>query len=155
MRLPKELEADLLGRAQVGPPVQLPEEVEQNRHGKGSGQFGQRSKKRRERADLTPAQQAFLLACRAFGLPEPVPEYRFAPPRRWRFDWLFDGWLAVEIQGGLFTRGRHVRGAALKREYRKLNEAAIAGFTVLLVTPDDVKDGGAFALVSRCLEVLP
>jgi hypothetical protein len=153
MKLNPDLERQILERATPGVGVRLPEEgeVEVNRRGDGTGLKGQRSKKRQGRDDLTPEQRAFLLACEAYGLPEPVPEYTFAAPRKWRFDWLFDGWLAVEIQGGLFTQGRHVRGAALKREYQKLNEAAILGFTVLLTTPDEVKDGSLFPLIKRAL----
>lgn len=127
-----------------------PEEPPQRAGGKGS--YGQQSKKRKKRDDLTPEQHAFLLACAAHGLPEPVPEYPFAHPRKWRFDWLFEGWLALEVQGGLFSAGRHVRGAALLREYEKLNAAQLAGFVVLFTTPDGVKNGKALALVKKALE---
>lgn len=96
-------------------------------------------------------RELFLASCKAWGLPEPLPEVQFHPDRRWRFDWLFNAWLAVEIQGGLFSQGRHVRGAALVREYEKINEAQIMGYTVLLVTPQQVKDGSAFALIKRAL----
>ena len=33
------------------------------------------------------APVAFDVVCKAWGLPVPVAELRFAPPRRWRFDW--------------------------------------------------------------------
>lgn len=77
-----------------------------------------------------------VLWCRASGLPEPEQEVRFAPPRRWRFDhcWKAQG-VALEVQGGLFTGGRHARGPALLREHEKLNAAAAAGFRVLFATP--------------------
>jgi len=78
----------------------------------------------------------FSAVCRAAGLPEPVPELRFAAPRRWRFDWAWPELLiALEVQGGIFSGGRHVRGAALLKEMEKLNAAAIAGYRVLYVTP--------------------
>jgi hypothetical protein len=80
--------------------------------------------------------------CRAEGWPVPVHEHVFAPPRRWRFDL---AWplvkLAVEVQGGLFTRGRHVQGPALLREMEKLNRANVDGWAVVLVTPQQVRDG--------------
>jgi hypothetical protein len=61
----------------------------------------------------------------------------------------------MEIQGGLFVAGRHVRGAALLEEYTKLNEAQILGYVVLLVTPAQVESGEAFSLVKRALEECP
>lgn len=77
-----------------------------------------------------------VLWCRASGLPEPEQEVRFAPPRRWRFDHCWSTQrVALEVQGGLFVRGRHARGPALLKEHEKLNAAAAAGFRVLFATP--------------------
>lgn len=94
----------------------------------------------------------FLAACEAHGLPKPVDEHPFHPTRKWRFDWLFDGWLALEVNGGNFAGGRHVKPADLLSEYEKINEAQIMGYVVLIVTPEQVNDGSAFALVRRALE---
>jgi hypothetical protein len=89
--------------------------------------------------------------CRDRAWPEPVCEYLFHPMRQWRFDLAWpQHWLAVEIQGGLFTQGAHVRPANLKaREYPKLNEAQILGWVVLLVLPEDITNGGLSALLER------
>jgi hypothetical protein len=105
---------------------------------------------------LTHAQQCFIAMAKAHGLPEPVPEFRFHLTRKWRFDWLFNPGkerVAVEIQGGLFTQGGHVRGAHLVGEYEKLNEAQIMGYKVLLVTPQQVESGEVFELVKRTLSL--
>lgn len=37
-------------------------------------------------------ERDFLLALRAEGMPEPMREYRFAPPRRFRFDFAWPLW---------------------------------------------------------------
>jgi hypothetical protein len=80
--------------------------------------------------------------CRSEGWPEPVGEYRFAPPRKWRFDLAWPArMVAIEVQGGLFVHGRHVRGNALAREYEKLNMANILGWCVLLILPAQIQDG--------------
>jgi very-short-patch-repair endonuclease len=81
--------------------------------------------------------------CVLAGLPEPVPEHRFAAPRRWRFDWAWpEDMLALEIDGGVWTRGRHTRGAGFLRDVEKLNAAAIQGWSVLRTTPDKVHTQG-------------
>lgn len=80
-----------------------------------------------------------------------VREYRFAPPRRWRFDLALPlvMW-AVEVDGGAFTGG-HSRGAAYEKECEKFNEATLLGWRVLRVTPKMVKQGSALALVRRAV----
>mgnify|MGYP003628050189 FL=1 len=89
-------------------------------------------------APLTVAQLCVLA-----GLPEPVAEHRFAAPRRWRFDWAWpEDMLALEVDGGVWTRGRHTRGAGFLRDIEKLNAAAIAGWSVLRTTPDHVQTQG-------------
>ena len=69
-----------------------------------------------------------------------IPEYRFCD-RKWRFDFAFDpegAKVALEVQGGIFTQGRHTRGAALLKEMEKLNTAASLGWRVLYSTPDNL-----------------
>jgi hypothetical protein len=94
----------------------------------------------------------FLAMCEAHGLPPPVPEYEFCPGRKWRFDWLFEGWLALEIEGGVFTQQAHGSISGIKRDMEKYNEAQILGYSVLRVLPEDIDTGAAFALVKRALE---
>lgn len=101
---------------------------------------------------LGSSEALFDAACQSHGLPVPVREYRFHPTRKWRFDFLFDCNVAVEVQGGLFSGGRHVRGAALLQEYDKINSAQIMGFIVLMVTPQQVENGEMFELVKRALK---
>ena len=75
--------------------------------------------------------------CRAAGLPEPVPEYRFHAARKWRADYAWPLRLViVEIDGGVWTQGRHTRGAGVIADQRKLNAAALLGYRVLRYTPD-------------------
>jgi hypothetical protein len=81
--------------------------------------------------------------------PAPLAEHRFNAERRWRFDLAWPGqWVAVEVQGGLFTQGRHTRGAALCREMEKLNDAQIRGWIVLLIQPKDITNGTLTGLLA-------
>lgn len=70
--------------------------------------------------------------CRAFGLPEPVAEFRFHPQRRWRFDWAWpDRKLALEEDGGVWIRGRHNHPTGYLADMEKLNAAVELGWRVL------------------------
>lgn len=98
----------------------------------------------------------FQAFCEAKGWACPIPEYRFAPLRRWRFDWAFtDHKIAIEIQGGIFKAGRHVRGAAMLKEYDKLNEAAILGWRIIFLTPKQFEGGEVFAILERAISNRP
>ena len=85
----------------------------------------------------------FPAVCRAAGLPDPVPEWRFDPTRRWRFDWAFVVWkIALEVEGGAYSQGRHTRGKGFIADMEKYNAAAIDGWCVLRVTPDQLLTHG-------------
>jgi very-short-patch-repair endonuclease len=89
---------------------------------------------------------------RMAGLPDPVEEYRFAPPRRWRFDLAWpERMLAVEVEGGVWVGGRHTRPAGYEKDCEKYSEAAVLGWRVIRVTTQMVKDGRALALIERAL----
>jgi len=65
----------------------------------------------------------------------PKREYRFHPFRRWRFDFAWPRKkIGVEIEGGVWTGGRHVRPAGFEKDCEKYNEAAACGWKVLRVT---------------------
>ena len=99
---------------------------------------------------MTPTDLLTIHA-RELGL-TPVPEHRFAPPRRWRFDLAFpDRKLAIEIEGGAFTRGRHTRGAGFVKDMEKYNAAVLLGWRLLRFTPSQVLDGTARAALAEAI----
>lgn len=106
----------------------------------------------KDRVKSQSSPSLFEAQAMAYGLPRPIAEYEFCEGRKWRFDWLFLDWLALEIDGGAFSQGRHTRGEGFIADMEKLNEAQILGFVVLRVTPQQVESGEAFALVKRALE---
>jgi very-short-patch-repair endonuclease len=74
------------------------------------------------------------------------------PIRRWRFDFAFPlEMVAVEIEGGLYIRGRHMRGAGAEKDMEKYNRAELEGWTVLRFSPGMVKSGVALATVQEAL----
>ena len=75
----------------------------------------------------------------AEGLPEPVFEHRFHPVRQWRFDIAWPAYrIALEVEGGIWTGGRHSRGAGMAKDMDKYNTATALGWRVLRVEPRNV-----------------
>ncbi len=90
--------------------------------------------------------------CKMTGRAMPVMEFRFAPPRRWRFDFAWiDRMIAFEIEGGIWVGGRHTTGTGFKNDIEKYNEAALLGWMVLRATTDQVSSGEAFNWIERAL----
>lgn len=88
-------------------------------------------------------------------------EYRFDPVRRWKFD--FAVWpegrrvggkrAGVEIDGGLWTQGRHTRGKGYQADMDKLNAATAAGWHVFRFSVEDVKLARDIPLLRKWLVV--
>lgn len=80
---------------------------------------------------------AFFREC---GIPAPVYEHAFAAPmRKWRFDLAWpDHRVALEVDGGIWVRGGHNRGAQMKKDWEKRNTAAAMGWRLLYCEPKDL-----------------
>lgn len=118
-------------------------------------------------AELTPAKRAWLKAERealedellrqiaGADLPAPLRQYRFAAHlgRQFRFDFAWCAQrLAVEVDGGLFTRQpSHSSVEGIKRGMEKANLAVECGWRLLRFHTDDVGDGTAAATIARVL----
>jgi len=92
-----------------------------------------------------------------------VPEYRFCVNRRWRFDWAILGIrrqgelrgksvkLGIEINGSVWTQGRHTRGAGYIKDMEKRNFASIAGWGMLEFTPQQILRGDDIPIIKSWL----
>lgn len=101
---------------------------------------------------MSDLESAFLVACRQLGLPEPEREFRFAPPRRWRFDFAWPTLkVAAECEGGTWINGRHNRGSGFEADMTKYNAAALAGWTVLRFGGTAIKSGDAARMTALAL----
>ena len=66
---------------------------------------------------------------------EMVKEYRFHPTRKWRFDYAIPSHLiALEVEGGVWTGGRHIRASGFLGDMEKYNNAALLGWRVFRTT---------------------
>jgi very-short-patch-repair endonuclease len=77
----------------------------------------------------------------ARGLPEPKPGYVFHPTRRWELDFAWvEEKLAVEIEGGQWTQGRHQRGKGFQADMDKYNALTLSGWRLLRFTTGHFED---------------
>lgn len=90
---------------------------------------------------------------RSVGLPAPVREHRFHPVRRWRFDyaWLAEK-VALEVEGGVWTGGRHTRGAGFVGDMEKYNAAVVAGWRVVRVVPSKLCASATVGMLEALLQ---
>lgn len=90
----------------------------------------------------------FARLWREIGGPPLRRELKFHPTRKWPFDFAHPATrTAIEIQGGVYGAGRkcpachqrralgHNTGAGVLRDYEKLNEAQLLGWTVFQLAP--------------------
>lgn len=83
--------------------------------------------------------QVVMAYFRECGLPPCVAEHRFHPTRGWRFDFAWaDFAVALEIDGGVWTRGAHGRGSGIVRDIEKYNAAVVSGWRVLRCQPREL-----------------
>ena len=90
----------------------------------------------------------------ASDMPAPIEEHRFSKWRKWRFDraWVTEK-VAVELEGGLYTRGRHQRPKGFSDDCDKYNMASLEGWLVLRYTIVQMDNPeGLIAQVRRAIE---
>jgi very-short-patch-repair endonuclease len=80
-------------------------------------------------------------------------EFRFHPKRKWRFDYAFPALkIAVEVDGGVWTGGRHINPDGYINDMEKLNNAAAMGWLVLRITTDDRFASKTYDLIKQTID---
>ncbi len=103
-------------------------------------------------------EKTFAFHAQNLGVPPWEEEYMFAwksMERKWRFDFAWpEQKVAVECDGGTWSRGRHTRGAGYAGDCEKRNAAQILGWRVLHYTSDMLESdpGGVMDQVKWVLE---
>lgn len=96
-------------------------------------------------SDKEKLVSTFIGLWKMLGGPALATEVRFHSGRRWRFDFAHQAsMVAVEINGGVWSGGRHVRGVGYLRDREKINMATELGWRVFelgtgQVTVDNVQ----------------
>lgn len=107
--------------------------------------LGKRGRPRRHRK-VSDGVRELYEQIKVEGLPAPELEVRFDAVRKWRFDMAWnDRRIGLEVEGGVYTAGRHVRGQGYEADAIKYNQAQLQGWKVLRYSTGQVSKGIAIA----------
>lgn len=101
-------------------------------------------------------------------------EFKFHPTRKWLFDYVWIGCtcsgefhhgkscgmaclenarLALEVEGAVWTGGRHTSGAGFVKDMEKYNEASAMGYRLIRCQPKDLLTKATADLIKRTLGI--
>lgn len=77
-------------------------------------------------------------------------EFEFHPKRKWRADFHLVGKkILVEVEGAIWSGGRHTRGKGYIGDMEKYNVATMMGYQVIRFSTDQVKSGHAIQQIEK------
>ena len=81
-------------------------------------------------------------------------EFRFHPTRKWRADFAhLPSRTLIEIEGGIWIRGRHTTPSGFTADAEKYLEAALAGWRVPRLVDQQIKAPMIERIVALCTKV--
>lgn len=84
-----------------------------------------------------------------------IQEYKFLEGRKFRFDFAYpDEHIAIELEGGIYSKGGHSSISGITRDIEKGNLATLAGWHLYRFTSKMVYDGEAINFVLIVLNSL-
>jgi len=79
-------------------------------------------------------------------------EIKLVEGRRFRWDFVISD-LAIELQGGVWTAGKHTRGKGYQNDCIKMRLAIMAGYKPVHFVTGEVMDGTAIKWITEYLPV--
>jgi len=77
-------------------------------------------------------------------------EFKFHLTRQWRADFhLVNKKILVEVEGGIWSNGRHTRGKGYLGDMEKYNAAVMLGYQVIRFSTEQVKSGLAIQQIEK------
>lgn len=102
-------------------------------------QSNHKKPKARKTGNSQKIRDVFTVLCFSDLHVECVKEFKFHPTRRWRFDYAIpEHKIAVEVEGGVWTNGRHTRPQGFLGDIEKYNTATLMGWRVFRTTPTEL-----------------
>lgn len=100
---------------------------------------------------VSKLEQRFALLWRSLGGPALEREFRFHPTRKWRADFAhIPSRTLIEIEGGIWVRGRHTTPRGFIADAEKYLEAALGGWRVLRLVDQQIKAPTVQRIVALC-----
>ena len=82
----------------------------------------------------------------------PEVEYQFHLTRKWRLDFAWPhARLGLEVQGGVWSRGKHGRGSGIVKDHDKGNALAVMGWRLLQVQPAALETVATVTMIREAL----
>lgn len=102
-----------------------------------------------------PTRDLFTLACWSHLKVGIQKEYRFHKTRMWRFDYAIpEHRIAIEVEGGVWTGGRHTQPQGFITDMEKYNTAATQGWRLLRVTPKTLVTLATFTMIREAIAAM-
>lgn len=115
-------------------------------------QIIRKTKKSRQTANKTPLRDVFTIICKTDLGVECIKEFKFHPERRWRFDYAIPQYkIALEVEGGVWTQGRHTRPQGFLGDIEKYNTATLMGWRVFRTTTNDLYRTATVNLLKKAI----
>lgn len=84
-------------------------------------------------------EQSFALFWKACKGPALIAESRLIPGRKWRCDYVHpESRIVIELEGGVWSNGRHSRGAGFVADCEKYLALTLAGYRVIRLTKEQI-----------------
>lgn len=108
--------------------------------------------KARNTANLPQLRDVFTCVCKSDLGVTCIKEHKFHPTRRWRFDYAIPEYkIALEVEGGVWTQGRHTRPQGFLGDIEKYNTATLMGWRVFRTTPDELLSRATINLLKTAI----
>ena len=100
-----------------------------------------------------PTSDIFTRLCASDLGADCIKEYRFYKPRKWRFDYALPLYkIAIEVEGGVWTGGRHINPRGFLNDMEKYNTATLLGWRVFRTTPDRLLTSKTLLLIKNAIK---
>lgn len=111
-----------------------------------------KTKKKAQKPAKQPLRDVFTVICKTDLKEVCEKEFKFHPVRKWRFDYAFpEHKIALEVEGGVWTGGRHTSSVGFLNDMEKYNTATLMGWRVFRTTPDDLYRKKTFDLIKNAI----
>lgn len=115
-------------------------------------QSNHKKPKARKTGNSQKLRDVFTVLCQSDLHVECVKEFKFHPSRRWRFDYAIpEHKIAVEVEGGVWTNGRHTRPQGFLGDIEKYNTATLMGWRVFRTTPTELVRTATLKMIKQAI----